>query len=242
VRVEVYAGGAELAARAADIIGATAAGREAALALPTGHTPLPVYAELARRAAAGALNLRAAAAFAIDEFAGVPTLAAGTNAAFFREHLHFTPRALHVPDAGAADPAEEICTFAGRLQDAGDADLCVLGIGRNGHIAFNEPGSPAEAPARVVTLAEETRAAHAEAFGGLANVPETGMTLGVADILRSKAVLVLARGAHKAAPVRDAIEGAPSERVPASWLQRHGDVTWLLDPQAASLLSPVDAR
>jgi glucosamine-6-phosphate deaminase len=164
----------------------------------------------------------------------VPRTAPGTNAAFFARHLPLRLRALAVPDSSSADPHSEIARFVTAIRDAGGLDLCVLGVGTNGHIAFNEPGSALDSRARVVELTEESRRAHAADFRSLDAVPHRGMTLGVADILESRAILVLAQGAAKAPVVARAIDDPPSADVPASWLQTHTDVTWLLDEAAAS--------
>lgn len=238
MRIDILPDGAALASRAADVI-CDAARRvpRPAIGLPTGETPVRAYAVVARRVAAGACAMSHVAVWAVDEFADVPRDTPGTNSAFFARHIAFPLGALHLPDAGAHDADAEARAFATRLRDAGGLDLCVLGIGVNGHIAFNEPGSPANAPARAVELTPESRAAHAAAFGGVDAVPLRGMTLGVADILAARAILVLASGGGKAAIVQRAIEGAPVPAVPASWLQNHGDVTWLLDAAAASMLS-----
>jgi glucosamine-6-phosphate deaminase len=146
-------------------------------------------------------------------------------------------RALHIPSPSEEDPSEHIEAFAGAVKRLGGFDLCVLGIGTNGHVAFNEPGSARGSRARVVDLAEETRRAHAATFGSLGAVPRRGLTLGIADLMESRALLVLAAGAHKAAPIARALDGAPSERTPASWLAGHPEITWLLDERAASDLS-----
>ena len=205
------------------------------LGLPTGSTPIPVYLELQRLNSAGACDLRGATACAIDEFC--PAGTTGTNAAFYRQHLRFWPGTLRCPDATTTDPDAEIRRFANDIEQHGALDLCLLGVGRNGHIAFNEPRSGKDARARVVDLSEATREAHADGFGGVATVPRKGMTLGVADLMESKRILVLATGTHKAAVVRDAIEAPATADVPASWLRDHPDVTWLLDEAAAALLS-----
>lgn len=237
MRIEIAADATTLAKRAASAICDVArAGAHPSIGLPTGDTPISTYEEIARRVEAGGCDLSRVTAWAVDEFAGVPRGTPGTNDAFFLRHLAFPLGALHLPDAGAANAARDIAAFASRLRDAGGIDLCVLGIGTNGHIAFNEPGSAADSPARVVDLATESRNAHAAAFGSLDAVPTRGMTLGVADILASRAILVLASGAAKADIVRRAIEEPPSAAVPASWLQRHAGVTWLLDAAAASRL------
>jgi len=236
MRIEVVADEHALAPRAADLIcDAALAKPDAVFGLPTGTTPLAAYAEIERRVWGRRADFSRASAFAIDEFAGVPWSTPGTNSMFFRRHLR-VPWPLHLPDPAAPDPEAEIRAFAGGVRAAGGFDLCVLGIGVNGHIAFNEPGSARDSRARLVSLTPESRAAHAEAFGSLDAVPARGMTLGVADLLEARALLVLAQGDAKAAPVRDALEGAMTAAVPASWLQGHPDILWLLDEAAASRL------
>ena len=227
----------DLARRAAArIVDAIRAKPAAALALPTGNTPLPMYGELAARAARGDADLSRATIWAIDEFIGPTRETPGTNSAFYREHVRLGQHALHCPNPSAQDPEEHIRAFADAIRRAGGIDLCVLGIGENGHIAFNEPGSARDSRARVVDLTIESRRAHAGAFGSLDSVPARGITLGIADLLESRSIIVLATGASKAKVVAAAIEGPQTEEVPASWLQSVA-VTWLLDEAAASSLS-----
>jgi len=227
-----------VAVEAADVIcDAVAADPGARIGLPTGRTPLAAYAELALREAAGTADFSGVTIYAIDEFADATRTTPGTNSVFFREHLRLRVKALHCPDAGARYPDVHIRAFAEAIRFGGGLDLCVLGVGGNGHIAFNEPGTGRDAGARVVALTDASRAAHAETFGSLDRVPRRGMTLGVVDLLAARRVLALATGAHKADVVRAAIEDAPSAEVPASWLREHGDVTWLLDEAAAAKLS-----
>jgi glucosamine-6-phosphate deaminase len=238
MRVNVLPDAAAVALAAAHAIcEAVRARPDARLGLPTGGTPILAYRELARCEQHGEADFSRTTVYAIDEFAGVPSATAGTNAAFYREHLRIRMQRLECPDSAAADPAAEVRRFAGAVQHMGGLDLCVLGIGTNGHIAFNEPGCARDSRARVVTLEESSRRAHAAAFGGLDRVPEHGMTLGVADLLEARRILVLAQGAHKADIVRAAIEGTQTVAVPASWLQSHADITWLLDGSAAAQLS-----
>jgi glucosamine-6-phosphate deaminase len=238
MEIEVLKDEEALAARAADAIcDAVRDAPQAILGLPTGNTPIHAYFELARRCDAGQADLGAASVYALDEFLGVPRDGPGSNGAFFKQYLRVPFRAVHVPNPDAPDAAAHIVSFAEALRRAGSYDLCVLGIGRNGHIAFNEPGSQRDTRARVVELDATTRESHAAMFGSLETVPSHGMTLGVADILEARRLLVLAQGEHKAEIVRAAIEGPPSAAVPASWLQEHGAVTWLLDETAAAHLS-----
>jgi len=239
MQIDVVPDEPTLAVRAADAIcTAVLAKPDAVLGLPTGNTPIRAYREIARRIERGQADFRRAIVYAIDEFADATRTTPGTNSVFYREHLRFPVGALHIPNPAARDANEHIVAFADALRRSGGFDLCVLGIGRNGHIAFNEPGSAADAPACVVDLAPASREAHAATFGSLDAVPARGMTLGVDDILAARAILVLAHGARKATIVRAAIEDAPSAEVPASWLQTHAAVTWLLDEAAASQLAP----
>lgn len=207
------------------------------IGLPTGATPIPMYGEIARLVGEGACDLSGATIWAIDEFCGVAAGSPGTNAAFYQQHLRVPVRELYCPNAAADHPARHIEEYAGAVRATGGLDLVVLGIGSNGHIAFNEPPSERDAVARVVELAASSRAAHAEAFGGAAHVPAEGMTLGIADILTARAVVVLATGEQKAAIVAAAVEGPATSAVPASWLQGHERALWLIDHQAAAHLA-----
>jgi glucosamine-6-phosphate deaminase len=237
MRIEVLADEAAVAARAADLLcEAVRAKPDALLGLPTGNTPIRAYDELARRVAAGIVDFSRASIYAIDEFAGATRTTPGTNSAFYREHVRLGQRVLHCPNPSAQDPEEHIRAFADAIRRAGGIDVCVLGIGTNGHIAFNEPGAAVDSRSRVVELTPASRQAHAATFGSLDAVPMRGMTLGVAELLASRRIIVLATGVRKAAIVRRAIEDPPTADVPASWLQSHADVLWLLDAAAAAQL------
>ncbi|MDE3095055.1 MAG: glucosamine-6-phosphate deaminase [Chloroflexota bacterium] len=237
MRIVTVADEGALARAAADLVcAAVDAKPDAVLGLPTGTTPIGMYRELERRSAAGEADFSGTVVYAIDEFAGVAPATPGTNRMFYRAHLRLPVHALHVPDAGAPESEAHIAAFADAVRRAGGFDVCVLGVGANGHIAFNEPGSARDSRARVVELAKTSRQAHAAAFGGIERVPRQGMTLGIADLLEARTVLVLATGAAKAEIVRRAVDGPMTAAVPASWLQAHGDCTWLLDAAAARTL------
>jgi len=237
MRVQIELDDHALARRAADVICDVVRTKpDATLGLPTGASPVCTYAELDRRAAAGAADFSRATAFAVDEFVAPTRDTPGTNAAFFARHLRVRFRSLRCPNAATPDPDGEMRAFAGEIRRAGGIDLCVLGVGTNGHIAFNEPGAPVDSRARAVELQPTSRAAHAEAFGSLDLVPATGMTLGVADLLESRRILVIAQGHAKAPIIRAALHGPEGPAVPATWLRRHPDVTWLLDAAAATQL------
>jgi glucosamine-6-phosphate deaminase len=199
-----------------------------------------MYRELARRAARGEIDFTAVRAFAIDELYGVPSAHPATNASYFREHVD-AALSLHtlVMDSEAPDWETECARFVAQIVEAGGLDLAVLGIGRNGHLAFNEPGSPFDSVARRVALTRESREPYAEAFGSLEATPQFGLTLGLADLMAARSVLLLADGAAKARPVALALEGPLTEDVPASVLQRHADLTVVLDRDAAAQLHAV---
>jgi len=237
MQVEVVDGPGEVARTAAELVWEAVRLRpEGRIALPTGATPVPMYAELRRRVESGAYDFSGATAYAIDEFCDATATTPGTNSAFYRQHVCIGAKALRCPDPAAPDPEQHIRAFAEEIRQGGGVSLCVLGIGVNGHVAFNEPGAARDSRARVVELTQTSRLAHAATFGELERVPERGMTLGVADLLEAHAILVLVTGAHKAAIVRAAIEGPATTDVPASWLHEHANITWLLDRDAASML------
>jgi glucosamine-6-phosphate deaminase len=236
MRVEVAGTAQEFASVAADAVCALLRERSGAvLGLATGATPLGLYEELTRRYRDGLCDVRNATAFAVDELYGVPRGHPATNASYFAR-AGLPLRALHVMDSEAPDPDRECAAFLERIERAGGLDLAVLGIGTNGHIAFNEPGSPLDSRARLVELSETTRDVYAPRFGGRAAAPARGLTLGVADLLAARQVLLLANGPGKAGAVATALEGPVSEALPASALQRHPNVTVVLDRAAAARL------
>jgi len=229
----------ELAQRAAEIVcGLVREEPGVALGLASGKTPLGLYAELARRVRARETDLSGITAFAVDELHGLSRQHPATNASYFREHLtrQVPLRAFHLMDS-EAKPAEEECARLLRLiEQAGGLALVVLGIGKNGHLGFNEPGSPLDSRCRRVCLDRPTRETYAPLFGSLDGVPAFGLTLGLADLLGARAVLLLATGADKAEMVAQALEGPVAEAVPASALQRHPRLTVLLDREAGARL------
>jgi glucosamine-6-phosphate deaminase len=226
--------------RAAEMVAKLVAATPApVLALPAGNTPRPVYAELARRHREQGLSFARATAFALDEYAGIAPDHPASFARFLDDELYRRvewPRAqVHAPDATAAD-LDDACDRYDRAIAAGGLDLCLLGIGANGHVAFNEPGSPFDSRTRVIALADDTRAAAAGAFGG-GPAPARALTVGIATILSARRCVLLAYGAAKAAVVARAIQEPPSPALPASALQLHPDATFILDAAAASRLS-----
>ncbi len=212
---------------------------DAALGLAAGATMIPVYDELARRCAPGRLTLAEASAYLLDEYVG---LARGDGNTYL-EMIHrllvrrsdLRPGAVHAPDGAADDLDAEAQRFERAVLDAG-IDVQLLGIGGNGHLAFNEPGSAFSSRTRVVTLAPETVAANARFFATEEAVPTRALTQGLGTICHAKRLVLLAFGEAKAEAVRAAVEGPVTTAVPASVLQRHGDVVVLVDQEAGALL------
>jgi len=214
---------------------------DAVLGLPAGNTPLPVYTELIRRRRAGEVSFARARAFILDEYLGLPpdhpaTFRRMTSEAFF-DHVDFQAGYARAPEIGAGDPKLEATHYEARIVAAGGLDLALLGIGSNGHIAFNEPGATFDSRSRVITLADDTRRALLPSFGA-EPVPTQAITMGIGTILDARRCVLIAFGAGKADIVARAIEGPATAQVPASSLQIHPDALVVLDEAAASRLTP----
>jgi glucosamine-6-phosphate deaminase len=206
---------------------------DAVLGLPTGRTMIPVYESLVRLNRRGLASFKRATTFNLDEFVGLPTSHPGTYRAFMARHLFdrvdLARAAAHFPgtDAGAGNYDEAI-------RRAGGLDLCLVGIGRNGHVGFNEPAGRLHARTHRVRLLAASRRANAYLFSGqMRNVPRFAMSMGIGTILQSRALVLLATGRDKALVVRSAFNGRVSTRVPASLLQAHPNVLVVLDRAAA---------
>jgi glucosamine-6-phosphate deaminase len=211
------------------------------LGLPTGRTAVPLYAALVARHRAGRADFSRATTFNLDEFANLAPDHPGSYHAFMREHLfahvNLAPDRTHLLRGDARDWRAEIARFERRLADRGGLDLAVVGIGMNGHVAFNEPAPALVARTHRVRLAASTRRANAGPFGKRwQDVPTHALSMGIATILSARRVVLLATGAHKAAIVARALTGAVTTRVPASLLQVHPDVVVVLDRAAAGRL------
>jgi glucosamine-6-phosphate deaminase len=228
--------------RAADLVVATLAAKpDAVLALPAGNTPRPLYAELVRRYRAGLVSFARATAFSLDEYAGLPADHPMSFRRFMEEalyrHIDLPAARAWFPDGQAPDPTAACARYERAIADAGGLDLALLGIGANGHVAFNEPPAPFESRTRVVTLAAATRSAVAAAFGATP-VPTAGLTIGIATILDARRCVLMAYGVSKAAAIARMLAAPPTPEVPASALQRHPNATVIVDAEAASRLTP----
>lgn len=219
-----------------------AGGRTAVLGLATGRTPLPFYAELIRRHREEGLSFARVVTFNLDEYLGLPREHVESYWAFMHrelfDHIDIAPENIHLP-LGTV-PAEELAAHCAAYEETirahGGIDFQLLGIGRTGHIGFNEPGSPRDSRTREVELDEITRQDAAPAFGGIGQVPHSAISMGCGTILEARRIALLAWGEAKAEIVREALCGPVTDQVSASFLQEHPDATFYLDRGAASRL------
>ncbi len=233
-----------LAAEVADLIRArTKENLDTVLGLATGSTPVPFYRELIRLHREEGLSFRRVITFNLDEYYGLSRDHPESYLRFMRDqlfdHVDLDPSRTHIPDGTVSpdDVYDHCLDYERRIADAGGIDLQILGIGRTGHIGFNEPGSPIDSPTRMIVLDRVTRQDAAADFMGIANVPRSAITMGVGTILAAKRLVLMAWGAGKAEIVREAVEGPISDIVSASFLQTHSNATFLLDAEAASGLT-----
>jgi glucosamine-6-phosphate deaminase len=219
------------------------AGRLAVLGLATGTTPQAVYEELVRLHRAEGLSFRNVVTFNLDEYFPMRPEELQSYRRFMREclfdHVDIDAANAHVPDGAVA--RDQVAAYCERYErmivDAGGIDIQLLGIGRTGHIGFNEPGSARDSRTRLVHLDKVTRMDAASDFFGERNVPRTAITMGVGSILDARRIILVAFGEHKAGIIKRAVEGEITPTVAASFLQQHAGVEFILDPAAAAELT-----
>ena len=217
--------------------------------LPTGHTPEGMYRRVVADCSTEYHCFLNVITFNLDEYVGLPPDHPGSYCAYMHRnlfnHVDIDPKRIHVPDGLAArilarDPllklpealTKECLRYEEEIREVGGLDLTFLGLGRNGHIGFNEPGASFESRTRVISLDESTRKANAKYFEG-GKTPEQAITMGIATILESRSIVLLASGSSKAEAVRRLATGEITEDFPASALHKHLDVTVIVDRDAA---------
>ena len=215
------------------------------LGLASGRSPLPTYRELIERCRGGLVSFARTRLFLLDEYVGLDPGHPQSFQSFIRRelinHVDAPEGALVVPESTSADFATAVEAYERRIVEAGGIDLQLLGIGRNGHIGFNEPLSSLGSRTRVTTLARSTREANADSFDDDPdNVPRTGISQGVGTILEARHVVLIATGEVKSGPVAKAVEGPVTAMLPASALQLHPHVTVILDEAASRQLEHAD--
>lgn len=208
------------------------------LGLATGQTPRRVYAKLVDAFHKGHISFREVETFNLDEYSGLTASHPDSFAAFMQRELfglaNFDPSKINLINGDAEDAVAEALRYAGRLNDNGCIDVQLLGLGTNGHIGFNEPGSASDSHVRVVDLSDETLSANQPSLIELATVPEQAVTMGIADILNAREIVMLATGPAKTDAVRRSLREPPSTDCPASFLGTHHLVHWYLDNDAAA--------
>lgn len=218
-------------------------GKKAVIGLATGSSPKTLYAELVRMHQNEGLSFKNVIAFNLDQYYPMDKDALQSYHYFMRKNLFeqtdIDPSNYHLPDGMIPkDKVKEHCVnYEKQIEDAGGLDLQILGIGVNGHIGFNEPGSGIYTKTRLITLDNSTRLANAYEFGNMSQVPRMAITMGISTILKSKKIILMAWGQTKAPVVKKAVEEDDTEDVPASLLQNHDDCTFVIDETCASELT-----
>jgi glucosamine-6-phosphate deaminase len=218
-------------------------GEKAVLGLATGATPIDVYARLVKMHKEEGLSFKNVITFNLDEYYPMKPDAKQSYVAFMDEqlfnHIDIDRNNIHIPDGTLAseDIAAYCLAYEHKIEEAGGLDLQILGIGRTGHIGFNEPGSAPNSGTRLVTLDDLTRRDAARDFGGKGNVPTKAITMGIGTIFKAREIILMAWSKKKASIIKKAVEGEITGNVPATYLQLSENVKFVLDEDAASELT-----
>lgn len=233
MKVIVAENASELGKQTFKLLAEAVAGGAKTLGLATGSSPVELYQEIV----ASDLDFTDMTSINLDEYVGLAPDNVQSYHYFMQEYLFkFKPfKASYVPDGLAKDVQAE-CDRYNQLIKDNPIDLQVLGIGQNGHIAFNEPGTPFDSITHEVGLTESTIQANSRFFDSIYEVPKSAICMGISNIMTAKEILLIAKGKNKAQAVKNMLEGPITEAVPASVLQKHPHVTVVLDQDAASLL------
>ena len=238
MRILVAPDTASMARAAARLIAEAVAARpDLRVAWCTGRTVIPVYDELRALHRAGQVSFDQVRCFDLDEYWGLPEGHPATFRRFLLDRLlgpvGAKPENIRLLDGSASDWRKECCDFETAVEVAGGIDLLLDGIGTNGHLGFNEPGTSFDSRTRLVDLSEETRQAQLPFFLSLSEVPRQALTRGISEIMAARSIIIMAGGRAKSAPLARALLGPVTEEVPSSILQRHPDFTLVADADAA---------
>ncbi len=247
VRCQIFADSTDasiaVATAIAELIRARqAVGENCVLGLATGSTPKGIYNELVRLHHEEGLSLSNVITFNLDEYHPIEPGELQSYVRFMREHLFdlvdIRPENVHIPDGTIAiEQVADYCReYERKIEEAGGIDIQLLGVGRTGHIGFNEPGSDDKSTTRLITLDRVTRTDAASDFFGAEHVPRRAITMGVGTILKARQIFMLAFGENKADIIARSIEGEMTSTIPATYLQKHGNATVMLDEAAAASL------
>lgn len=234
MREETFASYEALSERAASLLLAAIRERpDVVLGLPTGRTPTGMYERVVSVCEHQYHCFRDVTSFNLDEYAGIDPSHPGSYATYMKQHLFdhvdLDPSRTNIPNGMAADPEAECARYESLIRDAGGLTVTFLGLGSNGHIAFNEPGTPFDSRTRVVELTESTRRANAPFFPD-GNVPSKAITIGIGTILDSRSIVLLTSGEKKRAAIERLRSGEVDTAFPASALHLHSDVLFLSAP------------
>ncbi len=238
MKIHVYESAQAIGQAAAALFAAQVLAKpNSVLGLATGSTPVPTYREMARLYEQGAVDFSGVTTFNLDEYLGLERSHAQSYYHFMQEnlfqHINVPQERIHVLKGTAPDPEQECLDYEEAIRAAGGIDLQILGIGNNGHIAFNEPDTVFSTQTRVVNLTESTIQANQRFFASADEVPRQAVSMGIGSIFRARRILLIATGEQKAGAVRAMIHGPVDPQCPASILQLHPDTVVLLDRGAA---------
>ncbi len=215
------------------------------LGLATGSSPVGMYEKVAEACKTGLVDMSNVRTFNLDEYCGISSDHEQSyhhfmNANFF-DHVNVKLKNINLPHGNPENPQAFADEYEEKIKDAGGIDLQVLGIGRNGHIGFNEPGTPFGSSTHMIKLHEDTRQANSRFFDSIDEVPVAAITMGIKTIMRARSILLIASGESKQEAVKKLAYGEVTPEFPASVLQLHPDVTILVDEKAAQLLNMKDS-
>lgn len=241
MQIHVYDNAAQVAQAAATLIAAQVLSKpDSILGLATGSTPIPTYQELSKMCNAGVVDFSKVRSFNLDEYCNLPVDHEQSYHSFMKaqlfDHINIDINNTRVPNGNAVDPQAECTDYDAAIAAAGGVDVQILGIGRNGHIGFNEPSDAFVYGCHIVNLTQSTIEANRRFFDSENDVPRQAISLGIGSIMNAKKVLLLATGADKADAIYNSVYGDVNPQTQASILRTHPDVIFLLDKAAASRL------
>mgnify|MGYP002646419204 CR=1 FL=1 len=239
--VRTYDSKDAIGAAAATLFASCVIGKpHAVLGLATGSTPIPTYQKMAELYRMGAVDFSEVTTFNLDEYVGLNHEHEQSYYYFMMEnlfrHINVPHSQIHVLSGTAEDPVAECLAYEENIRAAGGIDLQILGIGRNGHIAFNEPADAFAPTTHIVELTESTIEANKRFFASADDVPRRALTMGIGSIMKARSIVIIATGSDKAEAIKEMVNGPISPSCPASILQVHPDTVVMVDEAAGALL------
>jgi len=241
MKIHIYKDSTQIGKAAAALFAAKVIEKpDCVLGFATGSTPLPTYAEMVKLYKAGAVDFHEVRTFNLDEYVGIKRTHDQSYYKFMFDNLfskiNVNPKNVNVPNPVSKNLDDDCDEYEDAIESAGGIDLQILGIGHNGHIAFNEPCDIFPAKTHIVSLTESTIEANKRFFASAKDVPRKAMSMGIGSIMKAREIVLIATGESKALAVKEMVKGEIDSQCPASILQLHPAVTILLDKEAASLL------